>query len=92
MAGTRMSSNSQHHHSHSSNNGTNNLSVTTGGRERAIEALIDREPQGDYYRAARVLVRSIFRNFRLCIISLLLVACFTCSNRIETISPRFLLH
>ena len=27
------------------------------GRERAIEALIDREPHGDYYRAARVVVR-----------------------------------
>ena len=26
------------------------------GRERAIEALIDREPQGDFYRFARVVV------------------------------------
>jgi hypothetical protein len=27
------------------------------GRERAIESLIDREPHGNYYRAARVVVR-----------------------------------
>jgi len=32
-------------------------SASTGGRERAIEALIDREPNGDFYRAARVVVR-----------------------------------
>jgi hypothetical protein len=30
---------------------------TPTGRERAIEALIDREPHGDFYRAARVVVR-----------------------------------
>jgi len=29
------------------------------GRERAIETLIDKEPQGAFYRAARVLVRSL---------------------------------
>jgi hypothetical protein len=28
------------------------------GRERAIESLIDREPHGNYYRAARVVVSS----------------------------------
>ena len=32
----------------------------SGGRERAIEALMDREPAGDFYRAARVLVRNVF--------------------------------
>lgn len=32
---------------------------TMGGRERAIEALIDRDPQGSLYRANRVLVRCI---------------------------------
>jgi hypothetical protein len=36
-----------------SNSNSNNNSI---GRERAIEALIDREPQGDFYRAARVVV------------------------------------
>jgi hypothetical protein len=35
----------------SSNNNNNSI-----GRERAIEALIDREPLGDFYRAARVVV------------------------------------
>jgi hypothetical protein len=29
------------------------------GRERAIESLIDREPHGNYYRAARVVVRNV---------------------------------
>jgi hypothetical protein len=29
------------------------------GRERAIESLIDREPHGNYYRAARVVVRIV---------------------------------
>jgi hypothetical protein len=33
------------------------MATASGGRERAIEALIDREPAGDFYRAARVLVR-----------------------------------
>ena len=37
----------------SSNNNNNN-----GGRERAIEALLDRDPNGNFYRAARVVVRS----------------------------------
>jgi hypothetical protein len=64
---TRISSSSNssthNHHSHSSshsssnNNHHNHLAGGNGGRERAIEALIDREPQGDYYRAARVVVR-----------------------------------
>jgi hypothetical protein len=45
-----------HHHHHGS---TSNNNSATGGRERAIEALIDREPQGDFYRAARVLVSSV---------------------------------
>jgi len=30
--------------------------ATNGGRERAIEALIDREPMGDFYRVSRVVV------------------------------------
>jgi hypothetical protein len=29
------------------------------GRERAIETLIDREPQGNFYRASRVVVRTV---------------------------------
>lgn len=52
MAGSSSGSNSQHNSSSSSS------FSAAGGRERAIEALIDREPQGDYYRAARVIVRS----------------------------------
>ena len=54
MAGSSSGSNSQHNSSSSSS------FSAAGGRERAIEALIDREPQGDYYRAARVIVRSFF--------------------------------
>jgi hypothetical protein len=54
----------QHSLSNNTSNGTgtsisSSSSNATGGRERAIEALIDREPQGDYYRAARVIVRPI---------------------------------
>ena len=48
MAGSSSGSTTQH---------SSSSSTATGGRERAIEALIDREPQGDYYRAARVIVR-----------------------------------
>ena len=55
MGGSNSGSSSQHNTSNST--GTNSSSVATVGRERAIEALIDREPQGDYYRAARVIVR-----------------------------------
>ena len=51
MGGNNSGSNSQHNSNNSSS------SNATGGRERAIEALIDREPQGDHYRAARVIVR-----------------------------------
>ena len=54
MGGTNSGS-SQHNSSSSS--GSINTSSATMGRERAIDALIDREPQGDYYRAARVIVR-----------------------------------
>ena len=52
MGGSNSGSSNSHHNSSSSSG-----SVATGGRERAIEALIDREPQGDFYRAARVIVR-----------------------------------
>jgi hypothetical protein len=31
------------------------------GRERAIEALVDMDPEGSFYRAARVLVRFYVR-------------------------------
>jgi hypothetical protein len=45
--------------------GSRTTTTASGGRERAIEALIDRESAGDFYRAARVLVRfvrwSLFR-------------------------------
>ena len=52
MGGSNSGISNSHHNSSSSSG-----SAATGGRERAIEALIDREPQGDYYRAARVIVR-----------------------------------
>lgn len=52
MGGSNSGSSNSHHNSSSSSG-----SAATGGRERAIEALIDREPQGDFYRAARVIVR-----------------------------------
>lgn len=39
-----------------STNGGSNTSQGPSGRELAIEALIDREPQGSFYRAARVVV------------------------------------
>jgi hypothetical protein len=57
MGGNNSGSSSQH-------NSNNSTASSSGGRERAIEALIDREPQGDYYRAARVIVRFCVR--RIC--------------------------
>ena len=44
-----------------SSNNNNNNSI---GRERAIEALIDREPLGDFYRAARVVVSNSTVQYR----------------------------
>jgi hypothetical protein len=55
MGGSNSGSNSQHNTNN--NSGSSSSSSATGGRERAIEALIDREPLGDFYRSARVIVR-----------------------------------
>ena len=59
------------------NSSSSSSFAATGGRERAIEALIDREPQGDYYRAARVIVRSCFVSSFKCIHDIILL--FSCT-------------
>ena len=59
MAGSNHgnTSSSSSHGGTGNHNHSTNTTTATGGRERAIEALIDREPYGDYYRAIRILVR-----------------------------------
>jgi hypothetical protein len=45
--------------SSSSSSSSASSSSSTYGRERAIETLLDREPNGNFYRAARVLVSEV---------------------------------